>query len=96
MSGGFYGLDAASLPHRPTEAPKHRNTAPPPHCLTFSVSHSGVGEVAKYIAGQEEHHRQRSFAEELKLLVERYGLKWQEDKTVETVLPGTGTPAPPR
>jgi REP element-mobilizing transposase RayT len=23
----------------------------------FSVSHSGVAEVARYIAGQEEHHR---------------------------------------
>ncbi len=45
----------------------------------FSVSHSGVAEVAGYIAAQEEHHRKRSFAEELKLLVERYGLKWHED-----------------
>jgi REP element-mobilizing transposase RayT len=62
----------------------------------FSVSHSGVGEVAKYIAGQEEHHRKRSFSEKLKLLVERYGLKWHDDKTVETVLPATGASAPPR
>src|SRR4051812_41373441 len=38
----------------------------------FSVSHSGVDEVAKYIAGQEEHHRKRSFSEELKLFVEKY------------------------
>jgi len=51
----------------------------------FSVSHSGVGEVASYIAAQEEHHRKRSFTDELQLLVERYGLKWREDKTVETV-----------
>jgi REP element-mobilizing transposase RayT len=51
----------------------------------FSVSHSGVGEVAKYIAEQEEHHRMRSYSEELRLLVERYGLKWRDDKTVETV-----------
>jgi REP element-mobilizing transposase RayT len=51
----------------------------------FSVSHSGVSEAAKYIAGQEEHHRKRSFSEEFRTLVERYGLKWQEDKTVETV-----------
>jgi hypothetical protein len=49
----------------------------------FSVSHSGVGEVAKYIAAQEQHHRKRSFAEELKLLVQRYGLTWHDDKTVE-------------
>ncbi len=45
----------------------------------FSVSHSGVGEVAKYIATQEEHHRKRSYSEELRLLVERCGLKWQEE-----------------
>ncbi|HEU0050234.1 MAG TPA: transposase [Nitrososphaera sp.] len=51
----------------------------------FSVSHSGIGEVTNYIATQEEHHRKRSFSQELKLLVERYGLTWYEDKTVETV-----------
>jgi len=51
----------------------------------FSVSHSGVDEVAKYIAEQEEHHRKRSYSEDLKLFVERYGLKWRDDKTVETV-----------
>src|SRR5689334_16746841 len=49
----------------------------------FSVSHSGIGEVAKYIATQEEHHRKRSFTEEFKLLVERYGLKWRNEETVE-------------
>ena len=47
----------------------------------FSVSESGVAEVCAYIAGQEEHHRKRSFTEELKLFVERYGLEWREDKT---------------
>jgi putative transposase len=45
----------------------------------FSVSQSGAAEVAKYIADQEEHHRKKSFGEELKLLVERYELKWKED-----------------
>jgi putative transposase len=56
----------------------------------FSVSHSGVAEVANYIATQEEHHRKRSFSEELKLLVERYGLTWHGDETVKTV----SSPAP--
>lgn len=45
----------------------------------FSVSHSGISEVTNYIATQEEHHRKRSFSEELKLLVERYGLTWHEE-----------------
>jgi len=51
----------------------------------FSVSESAVPEVAGYIAGQEEHHRKRTFADELKLFVERYGLEWREEETVETV-----------
>jgi len=51
----------------------------------FSVWHSLIGEVAAYIANQEMHHRGRSFADEMKLFVERYGLEWKEDKTVETV-----------
>jgi len=45
----------------------------------FSVSESAVGEVARYIADQEAHHRQRNFVGELKLFVERYGLKWRGD-----------------
>ena len=45
----------------------------------FSVSHSGVREVSRYVAKQEEHHRKRSFAEELKLFVERYELAWHDD-----------------
>jgi putative transposase len=51
----------------------------------FSVSESAVAEVAAYIANQEEHHRKRSFTDELKLFVERYGLEWHETETVKTV-----------
>jgi putative transposase len=61
----------------------------------FSVSHSGVEEVAKYIAGQQEHHRKRDFSEELRLFVERYGLRWHNDKTVKTV-PATSPARAPR
>jgi putative transposase len=60
----------------------------------FSVSHSGLGEVAKYIAGQEEHHRSRSYADELRLFVQRYGLIWREDETVETVSMEKPAPTP--
>ena len=45
----------------------------------FSVSESNVAEVANYIATQEEHHRKRPFAEELKLFVERHGLEWRNE-----------------
>jgi putative transposase len=46
----------------------------------FSVSHSAVAEVAKYIANQEMHHKRRGFVEELKQLVERYGLEWHPEE----------------
>ena len=49
----------------------------------FSVSHSGVTEVARYIAEQEEHHCKRSFADEIRLLVQRYGFKWHDDEKKE-------------
>ena len=45
----------------------------------FSVSHSDIDRVSAYIAGQEEHHRKRTFDEEYKLFVEKYGLEWRDD-----------------
>jgi predicted ATP-dependent Lon-type protease len=44
---------------------------------------SGVDKAANYIAEQDEHHRKRSYSEELKRFVERYGPKWRDYKTVE-------------
>ena len=37
----------------------------------FSVSHSSVERVSKYIGGQHEHHRKVTFEEELILFLER-------------------------
>ncbi|MCI0537873.1 MAG: IS200/IS605 family transposase [Verrucomicrobiales bacterium] len=45
----------------------------------FSVSQSGVADVARYIANQEEHHRKINITDELKLLVKRYGLEWRDN-----------------
>jgi putative transposase len=45
----------------------------------FSVSHSSVDRVAKYIANQEDHHRKRSFSDEFELFVKKYGLEWRPD-----------------
>ena len=45
----------------------------------FSVSHSHVNRVAAYIADQEEHHRKKSYDEEFRLFVKKYGLEWHED-----------------
>jgi len=59
----------------------------------FSVSQSNVADVAKYIADQSEHHRVKPFAEEFRTLVEKYGLQWHDDKTVETVSDKSGDPS---
>ena len=45
----------------------------------FSVSHSHVNQVAAYIAGQEAHHRKKSFSSEFELFVRKYGLEWRDD-----------------
>ena len=47
----------------------------------FSVSHSNVDLVARYIADQEEHHRVRTFAEELKEFIDRHELHWQDERS---------------
>ncbi len=47
----------------------------------FSVSQSNVSRVARYLADQEEHHRVRTFAEELREFIERHGLRWKDDES---------------
>ena len=47
----------------------------------FSVSESNIAQVGAYIAGQEEHHRVRTFADELREFIERHGLRWQNEKS---------------
>lgn len=44
----------------------------------FSVSESQVSAVMRYIQRQEEHHRQRTFQEEYRELLERHGQRWDE------------------
>jgi REP element-mobilizing transposase RayT len=44
----------------------------------FSVSQSNVPAVRRYIATQEEHHRRRSFQDELRLLLRRHGIEFDE------------------
>ena len=45
----------------------------------FSVSHSRVDTVARYIANQEEHHRKKSFISEYAQLMKAHGLNWSEE-----------------
>jgi hypothetical protein len=42
----------------------------------FCVSASMLGSVRAYIDQQEQHHRKRTFVEELKELLRRHGLRY--------------------
>ena len=44
----------------------------------FTVSHSGIDEVTKYIANQEQHHRTRTFQDEFRELLTRHGIEFDE------------------
>ncbi len=44
----------------------------------FSVSHSNVARVRAYIAGQDEHHRKMDFQEELRRLLRKHSIAFDE------------------
>lgn len=44
----------------------------------FSIGASQIEAVRKYIAGQEEHHRRISFQDEIRTLLKRYGIDFDE------------------
>jgi putative transposase len=44
----------------------------------FSVSQSNLLKVRDYIAHQDEHHRKMNFQEELRLLLKRHRVEWDE------------------
>ncbi len=43
--------------------------------LAASISHSAVNRVREYIKNQDEHHRIKSFTEEYKLFMDKYGFE---------------------
>jgi len=44
----------------------------------FSVSYSNLDRVKRYISSQEEHHRKRSFQDEVRELLRRHRMEWDE------------------
>ena len=44
----------------------------------FSIGKSDIRELKRYIAGQKEHHRKRTFEEELIEFLEDYGVAYDE------------------
>ena len=44
----------------------------------FAVSQSNVKQVVEYIENQDEHHRNRTFQVELRILLQKHGIEWEE------------------
>ncbi len=44
----------------------------------FSVSASNLEQVKKYILNQAAHHKKISFQDELRTMLRRYGMEWDE------------------
>jgi REP element-mobilizing transposase RayT len=44
----------------------------------FTVSHSGLGDVERYIGIQDEHHRTESFQDEFRLFLDKHGIAYEE------------------
>jgi len=44
----------------------------------FSVSHSGLDALKHYIDSQEEHHRTKTFEDEYRVFLEKYGIEFDE------------------
>ena len=42
------------------------------------MSQSGVEDVRRYIAGQEEHHKTVSFQDEYRTFLRRHGIEFDE------------------
>ena len=45
----------------------------------FSVSESNLEQVKRYIANQEEHNRKINFQDELRALLTRHRIQWDEE-----------------
>jgi len=61
-----------------TKGSAHRNFQWQTGYGAFSVSQSNVAAVKKYIAGQKEHHRRKTFEEEYRSFLEKYGVAYDE------------------
>jgi len=44
----------------------------------FSIGQSGVEELKRYIANQKEHHRKKTFQEEFRAFLGKYGIDYDE------------------
>ena len=56
----------------------HRRFSWPSGYAAFRVSESNAAEVSRYISNQVEHHRKRTFQEELIALFKKSGMEYDE------------------
>ena len=57
---------------------RDRSFAWQPGYAAFSVSQSSVGQVTKYIANQEEHHKRVQFEHEFISLLKKHDMDYDE------------------
>jgi putative transposase len=61
-----------------TKDAAHRNFQWQAGYGAFSIGQSNVDAVRKYIAGQKEHHRRKTFEEEYRSFLQKYGVEYDE------------------
>jgi REP element-mobilizing transposase RayT len=61
-----------------TDGPRNKDFYWQNGYAAFSVSESNVLDVRKYIENQEEHHREMTFQDELRLLLDRHHIAYDE------------------
>lgn len=61
-----------------TRGPKFQNFYWQTGYGAFSVGHKDIDTAKAYIAEQKEHHRTRSFQEEYRAFLKRYGITYDE------------------
>jgi len=60
--------------------PRSRGFAWQDGYAAFSVSKSALPQVERYLAGQTTHHAKRSFVDELKALLKKHGIEFDESR----------------
>ncbi|WP_038163396.1 IS200/IS605 family transposase [Verrucomicrobium sp. BvORR106] len=60
------------------KSPEHADFSWQGGYAAFSVSVSSIDAVRRYIENQEEHHKKVDFKDELRALLKRHGVEWDE------------------
>lgn len=58
--------------------PEHRDFGWQEGYGAFSIGVSGIDDTVAYIRGQEEHHRKRSFRDEVEVFLKKHGIEYDQ------------------